>query len=692
VADDRRRHPRPRTDGRRGAIAFFGSALIAAALTTGAGGSSFAAKSDAGNIRNGWITASRTQLIMKSGVAVVDADGAHRTLLMSEFPVAPSVASPDGRRFACVLGNPPILYVTSASRGESVRIGPSAPAPPSWSPDGSQLAFEGVDGRLEIAAPDGGRLRSLEVTGAQPVWSPTGEQIAFFSSYTTLEVIRPDGSDRTVVDTNAYRSSPGSVQFDVSWSPDGQWLLFGTMSPETTLVDVNVERPDGSRHRSFGHGWSMSWSPNRNVFAFLSDDGLQTAAPDATLSRTQLEFGTAPVAVWSPDGNHVAVADADATETVAVIDPSNGAFERVPLKGIPVWSPDSTALASVKGSTLRVASIGASRSRLAARGVARRSLLWLRGDRLVFASMSRAQGVVETTLEGGSPQVFLRGPASFTWERPAGWFSALEWSPDGHRLAVVREFGRRSRLEVTTRDGRRLRTLARGAMGSPSWSPDSRSLVFETGSGLRTVDADGGTIHALTRAHDEAPAWSPNGQQIAFLRPDRSSSGYALYVFDRDGRHVRPLAHDVTSYPDWSPDGRRLVFSAGFDLEPTAIATIRPDGQGRRRLASAPPAEETGDVLRAPVLWSPDGRWILYYDEKYLCGSKCSEISLLLIRPNGKGRHVLDVDIGAALWSPDGKQLLGFDGVGRLIAVDLRSRAIRFKGGFVDALDWQPRR
>jgi hypothetical protein len=106
MAEDRERHPKPRSDGRRAAsIAVLGSALIAAALTTGPTGSSFAAQSDAG-VRNGWITASRTQLITKAGLSAVDPDGAHRNLLKGELPAAPSVASPDRRRFASVLGNP----------------------------------------------------------------------------------------------------------------------------------------------------------------------------------------------------------------------------------------------------------------------------------------------------------------------------------------------------------------------------------------------------------------------------------------------------------------------------------------------------------------------------------------------------------------------------------------------------------
>src|SRR5262249_13877818 len=156
---------------------------------------------------------------------------------------------------------------------------------------------------------------------------------------------------------------------------------------------------------------------------------------------------------------------------------------------------------------------------------------------------------------GGRPRVLLRGPTSYTLDRPAGSYSALAWSPDGHRLAVVHGFGRRSRLKVVTL-GHGIRAVGGGATGVPSWSPDSRSLVFDAAGGLRTVDAEGGHLNRLTRSRDEEPVWSPSGTQIAFLRPDGSGSEYTLYVVDRDGRHVKALAHDVGSYPVWSPDGR----------------------------------------------------------------------------------------------------------------------------------------
>jgi Tol biopolymer transport system component len=119
----------------------------------------------------------------------------------------------------------------------------------------------------------------------------------------------------------------------------------------------------------------------------------------------------------------------------------------------------------------------------------------------------------------------------------------------------------------------------------------------------------------------------------------------------------------VSSVPSWSPDGRRIAFSAGAPYADTSIATIRPDGSALRTLVAAPAADETGDVLSGPG-WSPDGRSILYYDEEYLCGSKCSEVNLMVMRQDGSRRRPLAYHVGSATWSPDGRQLIGQDGGG----------------------------
>ena len=360
--------------------------------------------------------------------------------------------------------------------------------------------------------------------------------------------------------------------------------------------------------------------------------------------------------------------------------PSTGTLTHVSIGGIPVWSPDSTRLAAVRSSKLRVIAATGGRPRVLAEG-AEPPLLWLGSGRIAYVTLARVRTVIETTRHGRKPHVLVSSPTRFE-NGPSIDITGLAWAPDGNTLAYL--YG--SDLRVTSADGSKARLLARNVTDAPAWSPDARWIAFASDSGLRVVAAAGGPSRLLARVGDGAPAWSPDGRRIAFLI---GAGPYTLDVIDRDGKHLHQVADGVSSAPSWSPDGIRIAFSTGEDYGPNAIETVRSDGTGLTTLASGD-AEDTGHLFYGPR-WSPDGKTILYYDDEYFCGSKCDELHLTLMQPNGTNKRRLPPIFESADWSPDGKVLLGQtgDGYGTLITYNLRTRRHNFVGNG-DAWSWQP--
>lgn len=666
-------------------LLLIGLLLVAAAVDTGLGNPPHPRP----RYRNGHIAFVRAQQVAQSGLAAVAVTGARRSLLLGGEIREPPVLSSDGTRIACVAGrSSPIVYVLHADGTNRVRIAPGSS--PSWAPDGSHLTFVSAVGTndIEVASADGSSVRSLGVSGLDPVWSPRGDWIAFFSSDSTLERIRPDGSGRTVLASDAERF-PRNVP--LAWSPDGAWLSFPAVDPSTHVLEVNVARSDGSDRRSLGNGWAATWSPTDDLLGFEHADeqgveALEIGTPGGSVLLNSEEAEGTPA--WSPDGRTLAVGAPD-QKGVGIVDLRTGAVKSVAIHGVPAWSHDTARIAAISGTTLRVAPVRGGRARVVAQG-ATGVPLWLRNGRIAYDRLARVRSVVESAAERGSARILLGGPARFTPTRrgPPPTFTALAWSPDGRRLAFVREVAHGAVLGVVPSNGRGADVLAHGAVtGTPTWSPDGKQIAFAA-NGLAVIDSTGGQVHRLTSGDDEVPEWSPDGRRIAFVRSGSSAGG--LYVVNPTGRHLRRLTDDISSAPSWSPNGRRIAYAIGGDYAPTAIETIRPNGTGRRVPVAAPAAEETGDVLSEPS-WSPDGRTILYYDDEYFCGSKCDELHLMLMRPDGSNRHTLPFTVDDATWSPDSRQLLGQDdATGTLVAVEVQSRSTRFTGPHTEAWSWQP--
>jgi Tol biopolymer transport system component len=116
---------------------------------------------------------------------------------------------------------------------------------PTWSPDGTRLAFALWPLTSYVIDADGSNLRHLEGSGTAPQWSPDGSTIAsvICGSNPTLYFFRPDGR------------SVRNLQFDgcdFSWTLDGR-ITYGGYSPDPSAPsDMWVMDEDGGNLQRLG--------------------------------------------------------------------------------------------------------------------------------------------------------------------------------------------------------------------------------------------------------------------------------------------------------------------------------------------------------------------------------------------------------------------------------------------------------
>jgi Tol biopolymer transport system component/tRNA A-37 threonylcarbamoyl transferase component Bud32 len=450
------------------------------------------------------------------------------------------------------------VFVQRVDGGNAINVTKDCPLDdrqPSFSPDGSQIAFrsEREGGGVFVMGATGESVRRLSDFGYNPSWSPDGKRVVVATApIDILPLNRPVRSTLWIIDvrSGAKRQIVEQDAVQPSWSRQGNRIAFWGLIGDSGQRDLFTVAADAPK-------------PAESIVK-VTDDAAIDWNP-----------------VWAPDGKSLLFgSDRDGTLNLwrVAIDERTGI-----VKG----DPEPLSLPARYSGNFSIAADG--------------NLLF--SDHELSDSILRRE--IDASGNVGAPEPILSG--SFP-------IFSVEVSPDGEWLAIS-NLGRQEDLFVMKRDGSEMRQLTNDPERDrgPAWAADGKWLYFYSQRGAPRYEpwrirVDGSGLEHVLQTSGESqwfPRPSPDATRMV-MGNEKGVTIYDLRAPKTPPKHLKNPPEGVFNLARWSPDSRRLTMSIRDTDRTVALGVLdlATDGLELFPLAATDPQ------------WSRDGKSIYFADEQ----------------------------------------------------------------------------